>query len=221
MSPVPARGDIGLLPVEDIAIQLIETFASKKYPGVVGCYDDNGDFDRSNLEDCLLTLPDNHPLETTGSFENLVQYIVGDDVFCNNGTSPGFDGWSKDMISFKERNLGQASLLSELLSYSSYIPSVDMCSPEGSGYLYGVYYQTGTAWYKDVFGRSPANYNKPIETRIFLGAGLSTTPNIHVGQEEGGKVLIQTSVGQIVEIPQPNLPGKDVTPGRIKWLDVE
>jgi type IV pilus assembly protein PilY1 len=54
-----------------------------------------------------------------------------------------------------------------------------------------------------------------------LGAGLSTTPNIHVGEEEGGKAFIQTSVGQIVEIPQPNLPMKNIKTGRIKWWDIE
>ena len=57
--------------------------------------------------------------------------------------------------------------------------------------------------------------------RMFLGKGLSTTPNIHVGKGKGGKAFIQTSVGQIVEIPQPNLPSKHVKSGRIKWRDVE
>ncbi len=56
---------------------------------------------------------------------------------------------------------------------------------------------------------------------MYLGKGLSTTPNIHVGQEEGGKAFIQTSVGKIVEIPQPNLPSKDFKTGRIKWRDIE
>ena len=55
----------------------------------------------------------------------------------------------------------------------------------------------------------PATYGAPIRKAIFLGAGLSTTPNIHVGEKEGSKAFIQTSVGQIVEIPQPNLPYKN------------
>jgi type IV pilus assembly protein PilY1 len=96
-----------------------------------------------------------------------------------------------------------------------------VCNPEGSGYLYGIYYQTGTPWYEDVFARSPAVYDAPIESSVFLGAGLSTTPNIHVGEQEGGKAFIQTSVGQIVEIPQPNLPIKTIKSGMIKWRDVK
>ena len=120
-----------------------------------------------------------------------------------------------------ERNRGQATLLAGLTTFSTYIPNTDICSPEGSGNLYGLYYQTGTPWIQDIFGREPAAWEQPIDPSMDLGAGLSTTPNIHVGEEEGGKAFIQTSVGQIVEIPQPNLPIKNVKSGRIKWRDIE
>jgi type IV pilus assembly protein PilY1 len=145
-------------------------------------------------------------------------------TYCYSGLadpSPGFDGWSRDFHHYKERNLGQATLLGGLVSYSTYIPDTDVCNPEGSGYLYGIFYQTGTSWFKDVFGRQPVNINTPIEEGIFLGKGLSTTPNIHVGKNVGGKAFIQTSVGQIVEIPQPNMPIENIKSGRIKWHDIE
>jgi type IV pilus assembly protein PilY1 len=213
------RGTIGLLPVEDIAIQLVSGAVSTT-SGVVGCYN-GGAFD-ADLDLCFAgPLPGGHPLKTNASFDDLQQYITGTDIYCFPGTSPGFDGWSKDLLHARERNLGQATLLGGLLSFSSYIPNTDICNPEGSGYLYGVHYQTGTAWFADVFGRQPANYGAPIETGVFLGAGLSTTPNIHVGEKEGSKAFIQTSVGQIVEIPQPKLPLPTIKSGRIKWRDVE
>ena len=142
-------------------------------------------------------------------------------MYCYPGTSPGFDGWSKDLLNGRERNLGQATLLGGLLSFTSYIPNTDICNPEGFGNLYGVHYQTGTSWFKDIFARSPKNYGAPIETSLSLGAGLSTTPNIHVGRKEGSKAFIQTSVGQIVEIPQPNLPNPTIKSGMIKWYDIE
>jgi type IV pilus assembly protein PilY1 len=243
------RGNIGLLPVEDIAIRLLNeadtdgdgildpdedlnnngvrdlyTGVTETTPGVVGCYDANRDFIEI-ADSCVPGIVGSgDQLESKASFDDLTRYIVGNNILCSpptDGASPGFDGWSKDLLNYKERNLGQATLLGGLLSYSTYIPNVDVCNPEGSGYLYGIYYQTGTSWYEDVFLRTPPKFNEPIETGVFLGSGLSTTPNIHVGEEEGGKAFIQTSVGQIVEIPQPNLPMKDVTPGRIKWRDVE
>jgi type IV pilus assembly protein PilY1 len=223
-----ARGNIGLLPVEDIAIKL-DSGALESTDGVVGCYDSNNDFDPV-INNCIGDGNDldSHPLEDNGNFGNLIDFVTGDYVYCSNATgaaspSPGFDGWSRDMKHYKERNLGQSTLLGGLLSYSSYIPNTNVCNPEGKGYLYGVYYQTGTSWFKDVFGRTPiTDYEgKPIEPSVYMGEGLSTTPNIHVGQEEGGKAFIQTSVGQIVEIPQPNLPTAGVKSGRIKWYDVE
>ena len=197
---------------------------------MVGCYN-GGAFDRSNIEDgvadCLgpFVVPDeDHPIRVTGSFADFTEYIVGNMVYCSSGLadpSPGFDGWSRDFLHYKERNLGQATLLGGLVSYSTYIPNTNVCNPEGSGYLYGLYYQTGTSWFKDVFGRQPKNVDTPIEEGIFLGAGLSTTPNIHVGKNVGGKAFIQTSVGQIVEIPQPNMPIENIKSGRIKWYDIE
>jgi type IV pilus assembly protein PilY1 len=223
------RGSIGLLPVEDIAIKLIDG-ALESTDGVVGCYDSNGDFDEV-VDHCIGDPADTteltgHPLEDNGNFGNLIDYIVGDYVYCSAGVgspSPGFDGWSRDMPIYKERNLGQATLFGGLLSYSSYIPSTNVCNPEGKGYLYGLYYQTGTSWYKDVFGRTPIEEyeGEPIEPSVYLGEGLSTTPNIHVGEEEGGKAFIQTSVGKIVEIPQPNLPNPTVKSGRIRWRDID
>ena len=213
------RGDIGLLPVEGIAIQQVQN-ALGTTSGVVGCYNSGAFAAMSNL--CVAGIEGSgDPLETNASFDDLQQYIVGLDVYCYPGTSPGFDGWSKDLLHARERNLGQATLLGGLLSFSTYIPNTDICNPEGSGYLYGVHYQTGTAYYEDVFGRTPAIYGDPIASEVFLGAGLSTTPNIHVGQKEGSKAFIQTSVGQIVEIPQPKLPIPTIKSGRIKWMDIE
>jgi type IV pilus assembly protein PilY1 len=213
------RGDIGLLSVDDIAIRQM-LYAEEKTSGAVGCYD-NGAFVAVNNQ-CIPGIEGSgDPLETNGSFEDLTQYIAGSDVFCKPGTSPGFDGWSRDLPYTRERNLGQATLLGELISFTTYIPNANLCNPEGAGYLYGIYYKTGTPWYKDVFGRSPIMYGEPIGESVFLGAGLTTTPNIHVGEQEGGKAFIQTSVGQIIEIPQPNLPSKDIKTGRIKWRDIE
>ena len=56
---------------------------------------------------------------------------------------------------------------------------------------------------------------------MLLGKGLSTTPNIHVGENKGSKAFVQTSVGKIKEIPQPNLPEEVIKSGRIKWRDIE
>ena len=63
-------------------------------------------------------LPNDHPLKTNASFDDLAEYITGLNIYCWPGTSPGFDGWSKDLLHSRERNLGQATLLGGLLSFS-------------------------------------------------------------------------------------------------------
>ena len=158
----------------------------------------------------------------TKSFYDLVNYITGDYRNCV-GTNPGKDGWYRDFYEERERNLGQASLLGGLASFTTYRPFIDPCKDEGLGYLYGVYFLTGTAWVEDVFGTVDVNSDPRQENpvRMELGKGLSTTPNIHIGKQEGSKAFIQTSVGKIVEIPQPNLPSRHVKSGRIKWRDID
>jgi type IV pilus assembly protein PilY1 len=85
---------------------------------------------------------------------------------------------------------------------------------EGLSYLYALYYRTGTAWYEAVFDSAGSN---PVQFKEDLGQGLATTPNLHVGSQDGAKVFAQTSTGAIVEIEQPNLPVKEAKTGRMYW----
>ncbi len=135
-------------------------------------------------------------------------------------------GWYLDFAISKERNLGQASLLGELLTFTTYVPSDDICSFEGESYLYGLYYKTGTAFYKSVIGTIHHDINTDekvdkgeleIKKKISLGQGLAVTPNIHVGKGEGSKAFVQTSTGAIEVIEQIN-PGATKS-GVISWQE--
>jgi hypothetical protein len=230
-----ARGELGLLPVGDIRI-LATT--SQVEPDTLICNGDAGTLINDNgtpdpADDiyeytdtsCLpkTVLPTaTIPYPGTRSFNDLINTISGTSFRCGVGTV-GTDGWYRDIPDDRERNLGQATLLGGLLSYTTYTPYADPCLSEGLGYLYGIYYRTGTAWTEDVFGtvNVAGRPRKENPERMYLGKGLSTTPNIHVGKGKGGKAFIQTSVGQIVEIPQPNLPNKHIKSGRVKWRDIE
>ena len=117
-------------------------------------------------------------------------------------------GWFLDFPDSKERNLGQASLFGEILSFTTYIPSLDPCQYEGETYLYAVDYLTGTAYYDSVIGTDASDTNAEgeelVRKRISLGRGLSITPNIHTGREEGSKVFVQTSTGAIEVVSEAN-----------------
>ncbi|MBU0729800.1 MAG: hypothetical protein KKA70_08665, partial [Proteobacteria bacterium] len=127
-------------------------------------------------------------------------------------------GWKRNLKRSRERNLGQGTLLGGLLTFTTYQPFEDKCLPEGLGYLYGVYYGTGTAFHTGVFGDHVTG--DAVQDVVEMGRGLSTTPNIHIGKAEGGKAFAQTSTGAIIEIPQPNLPLGNVKTGRKDWQEL-
>lgn len=128
------------------------------------------------------------------------------------------DGWYIDFldadstgsktIQHGERNLGQAALLGGVLSFTTFIPSSDVCVAGGESYLWALYYQTGTAFYQGILGTISKTYDG--ETMLFnipkisLGEGLATSPNIHVGSEDGSTVFVQTSTGDIIRIEEDN-----------------
>jgi len=214
ISDPAVRGNLGLLNTDNIRVFEATTGVQTN---TVSCADTFGDFS------CLpgwWTAS-----EKNGTYDGLISGILGKRTDCSSGSSQkGMDGWYRNFTpaGSRERNLGQATLLGGLLTFTTYRPYDDICLPEGEGFLHGLYYQTGAAWYEDVFGLILGeDAGKPLKSRLSIGKGLSTTPNIHVGEEEGGKAFIQTSVGRIREVPQPTLPLKQVKSGRIKWRDIE
>jgi type IV pilus assembly protein PilY1 len=159
---------------------------------------------------------------TVDTFAKLQDYIVGD---CKAGEGcSGTDGWVMELEEIGERNLGQGALLGGLMTFTTYMPYADICKPEGDAFLYGVYYQTGTAYYESVFTTQPNGGTMTgdagttvVTSRLSIGRGLAMTPNLHVGRQEGSTAFVQTSTGTIVEIPQPNLPIKNTKSGNLTW----
>ncbi len=154
------------------------------------------------------------------TYADLVDYIVGTGSRCVDDPDTGTDGWYKNLNLSRERNLGQATLLGGLVTYTTYQPFDEQCLTEGLGYLYGVYYQTGTSFFIPVFvGGDSVGVDDSghVIDKVDLGRGLAKTPNLHVGKQEGAKAFVQTSTGTIVEIPQPNLPIRNAGAGRASW----
>ena len=163
---------------------------------------------------------------TSDTFNSLVNYIAGTGNNSSTALSTSIvDGWYKDFYPYenRERNLGQATLLGGLLTFTTYQPFDDICLAEGLAYLYGVHYQTGTAWYESVFGTYTDDGETYVLDKLSLGRGLAVTPNLHVGSsDEGGtgpKVFIQTSTGEIKEIKQESTP-YSIKSGKFKWKEI-
>ncbi|HSN23182.1 MAG TPA: PilC/PilY family type IV pilus protein [Methylomicrobium sp.] len=149
------------------------------------------------------------------TFDDLLHYIVG--TGCASPNPTGTDGWYIQFGQSRERNLGQSVLLGGLLTFSTYQPYNDLCLSEGLSFLYGAYYQTGTAWYESVFGSNGVTAENNIVSMVPIGHGLSKQPNLHIGKKSGSTVFLQSSTGAILEIEQPNLPLKNSKAGKVSW----
>ncbi|MHB1349582.1 MAG: PilC/PilY family type IV pilus protein [Desulfobulbaceae bacterium] len=223
MSGVPtnARGDKGLMKVDEIMVYESLRAADAQ----LACRDNatglplTGDY--SCMADFTVSSADAY-------FDKLEKYIAGtgtctgSDYTDNNYKNNCVDGWYLDFWPYenRERNVGQATLLGGLVTFTTYQPFSDVCKAEGNAYLYGVYYRTGTAWYENIFGAEGITAGT-VESKLDLGKGLATTPNLHVGAtgDDSLKAFVQTSTGEIKEIKQENLPVKNFKTGRSRWKE--
>ena len=133
-------------------------------------------------------------------------------------------GWYIDFVEdttgnfIGERNLGQAALLGGALTFTTFIPSSDICVAGGESWLWAEYYKTGTAYYGGILGTSYYNSTLDLSLRkLTLGQGLATSPNLHVGSEAGSKAFVQTSTGAI-EIIKQETP-HEVKSGMRSWKE--
>lgn len=129
-----------------------------------------------------------------------------------------YNGWKLDFDLSGERNLGQAAILGNIVTFTTFVPSEDLCQPEGESFLWAPYYRTGTAYLKSVIGTRARGEETEVTRKISVGAGLASTPNIHSGAEAGSTAFVQTSTGAIISVQQEN-PGV-VKSGMISWREL-
>ncbi|OGR00188.1 MAG: hypothetical protein A2511_13375 [Deltaproteobacteria bacterium RIFOXYD12_FULL_50_9] len=131
-----------------------------------------------------------------------------------------YHGWKINFSVAGERNLGQPAILGEIVTFTTYVPSTEICSSEGESFLWALYYRTGTSYFHSVIGLQylSAVDKEKTQRKKSLGSGMATTPNIHVGAETGSKAFVQTSTGAIIGIQETN-PGATKS-GMTSWRDI-
>lgn len=218
-APNASPGSRGLFRADHVLVAYKQNFVINNKP-VVFC-------DGSPAPDCplsslgLAALP--QPSGDTGgpyyAFDDMRDYVAGR---CDATTDQtrGIDGWYRLLRDPRERNIGQSTLLGGLTTFTTYQPYSDICTAEGLSYLYGVHFQTGTAWYQDIFGTDTVSNKEIVRDRLGLGRGLATNPSLHVGRgPNDATAIIQTSTGEIVEVPEKELPFTPKPPGKAGWTD--
>jgi type IV pilus assembly protein PilY1 len=114
-------------------------------------------------------------------------------------------GWYLTMTG-GERSLNKPTILGGIVLFPTFKPTTDACGYGGTSYLYGLYYETGTANDESVIGLGTSTITiagqtyKEILKKTDLGSGMPTNAVIHSGQEQGVMSLIQLGTGVIKQI---------------------
>ena len=143
------------------------------------------------------------------TFEDFLDYVrYGAD---ESDPFDDFGGWKRSLVDGGERCVTKASIFGGIVLTTTFVPNDDICGYGGNSYLYGLYYETGTPFYKAVFagGTSSMTYTDEAgdsqtgdgaTPRIGLGQGMSSSVGIHMGKEEGARGLIQQSTGVVLDL---------------------
>ncbi|MCI5125729.1 MAG: hypothetical protein D3925_14955, partial [Candidatus Electrothrix sp. AR5] len=164
------------------------------------------------------------------TFEKLTNYIAG--TGCENvgddRISTGLDGWYHIFHDPRERNISTASLLGNMLYFTTYQPFNDKCKAEGQSFLYGLYYQTGTASADDTIGtlepasdgsetREKDNVNPlTFDQHKMVMQGLVMPPTLQKGTN-GPVAILTDAAGKTSK--QAVGDEDNVGGGRVNWSD--
>lgn len=211
-----SSGNKGLLKVDEIRVAQSGTPETSE----LSCWDHVTD--SSGGTGCL---PPEMVSKSKTKLSDLTHYIADPDPVAGapDNLYNSTDGWYVDFYPYgnRERNLGQATMFGGLVTFTTYQPFLDPCQAEGKSYLYSLYYKTGTAWHKKIYGELGLyENNQDVREKLDLGRGLSTTPNLHVsGDGDSVTAMVQTSTGVILEQKQDEVATDDYFTGRTGWKE--
>lgn len=134
------------------------------------------------------------------------------------------DGWMRTLTISKERGITKPTVLGGVVFTPTFVPNSDVCGYGGDSYLYGLYYESGTAFTSAVFDQGTQTVNisgvgdvtKVLDKKA-LGAGKSSSLGIHVGQEQGATGYIQQSTGAIMSVELN--PAFNIKSGLKAWIE--
>ncbi len=108
------------------------------------------------------------------------------------------DGWFTTLPTSGERSLSGARVLGGTVFITSFIPTDDVCTANGLGNLYALYYQTGTAYKDSVIGTTPSGPTDIIVNRsIALDYGLPSQMSVQIGAQGTGAAGTSSNSGSI------------------------
>jgi len=108
------------------------------------------------------------------------------------------DGWYTTLLPASgppvgERALAAPVVLAGIVFFPSFVPDTNVCTASGTGYLYALFYQTGSAYKESVIGTEVVGSNTNVKRSTSLGAGLQSQMAVHMGA--GGSDTAGTAGG--------------------------
>ncbi|HKN87301.1 MAG TPA: hypothetical protein VJV04_10610, partial [Nitrospiraceae bacterium] len=92
-----------------------------------------------------------------------------------------------------ERVVATPTVAGGIVFFPSFVPQSTMCNSLGTGYLYALFYQTGTA-YKDPVLGTDATATTQSNKSILLGSGQTGQLGVHIGAEGTDNATSSTGV---------------------------
>jgi type IV pilus assembly protein PilY1 len=98
------------------------------------------------------------------------------------------DGWFTNLVTNRERSITSPTILGGIVFYPTYVPQDDICKSAGDGYLYGLFYQTGSAMGTPVLGTYTSGSSEMANTKVAIGegTGLLSVMAVHIGAQGSG-----------------------------------
>ena len=155
---------------------------------------------------CTTTITENDLADVSSVVVKIDGTVSGTGATTNNATNyealknavNAKKGWMANLTTSAERGVAKPALVGDVVLYTTYIPTTDVCSSGGSGYLYALYSLTGTAYNKPIIGYNTAT--SEIYKKTTMGTGTPSSISIHMGREKGGRAYIQQSTGAIMNV---------------------
>jgi len=133
------------------------------------------------------------------------------------------DGWMRTLTTSKERVITKPVILGGTLFTASFVPNDDVCGFGGTSALYGLFYETGTAYHRSAFSSGTTTVNidgedvEVFNDKIELGEGKSSSVGIHAGKQDGATGFLQQSTGTILR--EELDPALRFRSGLTSWLE--
>ena len=125
------------------------------------------------------------------------------------------EGWYLSLATGGERVLNRPSVLGGVVLFAPFKPDDDVCSYGGTGSLYALYYETGTAYYDAILGTETYGDKEKCLKSVSLDKGITSEIGLHVGQKAESTGFVQQGSGAVIQIEVD--PALSIKPGIVGW----